>query len=104
MDAEARVAHLSSPAWDELPGEVRDSVQRDIEEASRRGYAIDRGQFSEGVAGVAAPLGRRHEPVAALSLILPPDRLTPSLITEMGDALLDLARRVSAASSLPVAD
>jgi DNA-binding IclR family transcriptional regulator len=104
MDAETRASHLSSPAWDELPGDVRESVQRDIEEAALRGYAIDRGQFFEGVAGVAAPLGRRYEPVAALSLILSPDRLTPSLITEMGDALLDLAKRVSAASSLPVAD
>lgn len=104
MDSGARAAHLSSPAWDELPGDVRESVQRDIEEASLRGYSIDRGQFFEGVAGVAVPLGRRHEPVAALSLILSPDRLTPSLIAEMGDALIELAKRASAASSLPVAD
>jgi DNA-binding IclR family transcriptional regulator len=103
MDTDSRAGALSSPAWGELPIAVRDSVQQDIEEASVRGYSVDRGRFFEGVAGVAVPLGRRHEPVAALSLIFPLERLTPSVAEEMGQALLELAQRADAASMLPVA-
>jgi DNA-binding IclR family transcriptional regulator len=104
MDPADQAAHLSSPAWDTLPQAVRDNVLQDIEDASLRGYSIDRGQFFEGVAGVAVPVGRRHRPVAAFSLILSPDRMTPVLTAEMGDALIDLARRAGSASSLPLAE
>lgn len=104
MDPADRAVHLSSPGWDSLPSDVRDSVLHDIEDASLCGYSIDRGQFFEGVAGVAVPVGRRHQPVAALSLILSPDRLTPALIAEMGETLLGLASRAAAASSVPLAD
>jgi DNA-binding IclR family transcriptional regulator len=102
MNPETRAVHLCSPEWEQLPGDVRDSVLRDIEEGTGRGYSIDRGQFFEGVAGVAVAVGRR-EPVAALSLIVSPDRLTQPVITQMGDALIDLARRAVAATSLPTA-
>lgn len=102
LDPDARSARLSIPSWKELPDGVKASVLGDIEEASVRGYSIDQGEFFEGVAGLAVALGRPHEPVAALSLILSPDRLTSQLIQEMSTALLDLAKRANAASYLSV--
>jgi DNA-binding IclR family transcriptional regulator len=104
LDPDSRAARLSTDSWEAQPDRLKASVRRDIEEASVRGYAVDRGQFFEGVAGVAVALGRRHEPVAAISLIVSLDRLTSSLVKEMGRALLALAKRADPATYLPADD
>jgi DNA-binding IclR family transcriptional regulator len=102
LDPDKRAARLSTDSWKAQPDQVKESVFKDIDEASARGYAVDKGQFFEGVAGVAVAIGRRNEPVAAISLIVSPDRLTSTLIKEMSEALLELAERASTASHLPV--
>jgi DNA-binding IclR family transcriptional regulator len=92
MAPEARAALLSSATFTDLPRTVRTLVERDIEETQSRGYAVDLGQPIEGVAGVAVALGRPGDPVAAISLLVSPDRMTPDLTRDMGEALVGVAK------------
>jgi DNA-binding IclR family transcriptional regulator len=43
----------------------RRDIEIDLEEARTRGYALNRGEFRDGVAGIAAPIRDRHNQVVA---------------------------------------
>jgi DNA-binding IclR family transcriptional regulator len=43
----------------------RRDIELDLEETRKRGYAINRGEFRESVAGIAAPIRDRHNQVVA---------------------------------------
>ena len=62
---------------------TRTSVEElvcDAADIRRQGFAVNRGEWREGVWGVAAPIfGRRHELVAALGVTGPRDRIEPKI-------------------------
>jgi IclR family pca regulon transcriptional regulator len=93
LSAEERDARLDVEEWHRLPPGTRADVLAEVEAASVRGYSIDPGTFFEGVAGVAVPVCDVHgQPVAALSLIVSPERLRQNRVDVMG-------RRLSAAAA-----
>lgn len=87
-----RDAHLDVDEWHRLPPQTRADVLAEIERATTRGYAVDPGTFFEGISGLAAPVCDVHgQPIAALSLILPPDRLRQNGVEGIGERLLAVA-------------
>ncbi len=76
MTPDERNARLDVDDWHRLPHETREEVLREVDAAQQRGYATDASLFFDGVAGVAVAVCDMHDhPVAALSVILPPERL-----------------------------
>lgn len=97
-----RLQRLSSPAWNALDHDTQTRLLDEIEISAERGYAVDRGEYFEGVAGVAAALGSTGDPAAAMSLMVRPDQMTPDLEREMGRALKELADDVTRRTTLPM--
>jgi DNA-binding IclR family transcriptional regulator len=101
LDPGLREDRCASPQWSALAQDVRARIIEDVEESAVRGYSVDRGEFFDGIAGVAAALGRPGEPVAALSLIVSVERMSPELERDMGQAVRDLARQITRQATLP---
>jgi DNA-binding IclR family transcriptional regulator len=92
-----REAHLDFDEWHRLPPATRAEVLDEVDRASVRGYAIDPGTFFEGISGLAVPVCDVHgQPVASLSLILPPDRLRQNGVEGIGERLLVVAQELEA--------
>jgi IclR family transcriptional regulator, pca regulon regulatory protein len=90
-----RKARLASDEFARLPSADRELVEREVEAAVERGYALDRGHFFEGIAGIAVAIcGRNSYPIAAISVIISPDRLTPATERQVAEALLNLAKEL----------
>jgi IclR family transcriptional regulator, pca regulon regulatory protein len=86
-----RDRRLATTEWHRLPSETRKSVLTLIDEAAARGYAVDPGIFFDGVAGLAAAIRDIHgDPVAAVSVIVAPERLTSELEKAIGERLLGM--------------
>jgi IclR family KDG regulon transcriptional repressor len=69
----------------------------DLAETRRRGYAIDREEFQEGVSGVSAPVFHpKGQVIATLSLVGPEFRMTESKIQGYGEKCVELAAQLSA--------
>jgi IclR family transcriptional regulator, pca regulon regulatory protein len=101
LSDQARDERLMTDDWHRLPSDTRRQVLADIEQAARRGYAVDRGRFFDGVAGVATAIEDLHgNPVAAVSVILAPERLTQELERQIGARLLGLAGDLEASMGL----
>jgi IclR family pca regulon transcriptional regulator len=107
LSADERAARLDADGWRALPAGVRDEIVADIERAMQDGYCVElTSHFFPGVSGVAVAVRDPHGmPVAALSVIVPPPRLTPALTRELGEQLLAIARELEAQTALlsPVA-
>lgn len=68
----------------------------ELRRARSRGYALDREEFEDGVACVAAPiLGPRDEVLAAISVSGPAARLLRADLAKLGELVLAHARAVS---------
>lgn len=92
-----RAERLDDDEWRRLPARVRQDVLASVERATRVGYAADPGSFFEGVAGVAVPVcNALGEPVAALSVIVTPERLTDAERDTIGARLLETAHELEA--------
>jgi DNA-binding IclR family transcriptional regulator len=88
---------LSDERWLQLPPQLRARVRDEIAEAQRRGYATDAGLFFDGIAGVAAAItDPAGIPVAAISVIFPPERLATPFTRRLGEDLLGIVSRVDA--------
>jgi DNA-binding IclR family transcriptional regulator len=95
LTPEERQRRLDSDVWHRLPRDVRRAVTNEIERAQTCGYATDPGGFFEGVAGVAvAVTDPRDEPVATLSVIVTPERLTERERDAIGSHLVKTAREL----------
>lgn len=70
----------------------RRELEEDLEETRVRGYAINRGEFREGVAGIAAPIRDRHGVVTAAIGVWGADR------NILGAQRDNLARMVASAA------
>ncbi len=73
-----------------------DDYHADLAATCGRGYAIDRGEFYEGVSGVAAPVFTPGgKAVATLSIVGPEFRLTEERIRDFGQKCVELAAKLS---------
>ncbi len=77
---------------------VEPAVYRaDLDDTRRRGYAIDREEFQEGVSGVSAPIfSPIRKVVATLSIVGPEFRMTEEKFFDFGAKCVELAGRLSA--------
>lgn len=67
---------------------------RRVEEA---GYAINRGEWREGVCGLAAPIhNARGAAIAAIGISGPTERLKARLLKQLAPDVIDTARKISA--------
>ena len=79
---EAEVRRVAREAVSFTPTTRTDleEIVRHAADVRRLGFAVNRGEWREGVWGVAAPIfGRRHELVAALGVTGPRDRIEPQI-------------------------
>lgn len=75
---------------------------RELNEVKARGYAVDRGEESETFACVAAPVfDHRGEPVAALWVSGPSDRVRPALFGKLGEMVKRHAAQLSRSLGSP---
>jgi IclR family acetate operon transcriptional repressor len=69
---------------------------RELKDVKARGYAVDRGEESDTLACVAAPVfDHRGDPVAALWVSGPSDRVKPSLFGKLGEMVKRHAAQLS---------
>ena len=67
-----------------------------LEEVRERGYALTRGEWREGVVGVAAPIrSQSGTVVAGVGVAGPADRMTDKAVTRATDAVLETAAAIS---------
>ncbi len=89
LPVEAREVRLDVPEWRGLPFSTRKKVLAEIKRGEKRRYVIDAGNFFAGVAGVAIAVTDHHGfPVAAMSIISSPDRLTKTEAGAIGQRLV----------------
>jgi IclR family transcriptional regulator, pca regulon regulatory protein len=84
---------LDVEEWSRLPTAVRDRVLEEVQTAAERGYCIDAGDFFfNGIGGIAVALRDTHgEPVAALSVIVPAETLSPDYAGTIAERLTSSA-------------
>ncbi|MBN2318139.1 MAG: IclR family transcriptional regulator [Acidobacteria bacterium] len=73
-----------------------EAYNADLEETCRRGYAVDREEFYEGVSAVAAPVFTPGgKAIATLSIVGPEFRMTDEKIRDFGNKCVELAAKLS---------
>jgi IclR family transcriptional regulator, pca regulon regulatory protein len=100
MPEDDRSRRLEVDEWRRLPHEVRGRVLAEINLSATRGYAIDTGEFFNGIGGVATAIQDTHQtPVAAVTVIVPTERLTDEFVPVVGAHLLSVKARLEAFTS-----
>ncbi|SMG52968.1 IclR family transcriptional regulator [Paraburkholderia susongensis] len=75
---------------------MREAVEHEFERVRRKGYAINRGEWSGGAHGVAAPIfNSRGEAVAAISVGAPGERMPEAMMRNLAPIVMQAAKRVS---------
>jgi DNA-binding IclR family transcriptional regulator len=97
LGTQERERALDTDEWRALPKRMRTAVLAEVERAQSRGFAVDRGQGQTGrtpaIAGAATALcNLLGEPVAALSVIVPPQLFDERMEARIGAHLLETAR------------
>lgn len=73
-----------------------DALRAELARSRARGYATDDGEDQEHVCCIAAPiLGRRGEPLAAISISVPDSRFTVTQLIDFAPRLLEQVQHVS---------
>jgi len=76
----------------------RDVLKEQLAKAARVGYAVNHGEWREGVGGLAAPVFNGFErPVAALGMPGPLDRLSVARMKELALRLIEVTVQLSKA-------
>lgn len=89
--------HLDLVAFTNATITDREALERELGRVRRRGYAESRGERSEGVASISAPVfGADGRIAAALSVLGPSERLPDAAFARIRPALLAGAREVGA--------
>jgi DNA-binding IclR family transcriptional regulator len=74
----------------------RELLKTELAKAARVGYAVNRGEWREGVGGVASPVYDGYDrPVAALGISGPLDRLTIARMKELAPSVVDVTAQLS---------
>ncbi|MFW9998288.1 MAG: IclR family transcriptional regulator [Candidatus Odinarchaeota archaeon] len=72
-------------------------LREELEATRQRGYSLDDGEFEEGIRAVSAPIRDIDgNVIATMSIPGPTNRLTPERIPELAEALVEIAKAVSA--------
>jgi IclR family KDG regulon transcriptional repressor len=72
-------------------------LREELEATRNRGYALDDGEFEEGIRAVSAPIWNIDgDVIAALSIPGPTNRMPPERMPKIVDALLEAAEAISA--------
>lgn len=87
-------SELLNATDDTLTGPAKARFLRELDEASRRGYATSAGETTEGSAAVAAPLQRLGGGVGAINVTGPASRFTPRRVQAAVKPLLDETARI----------
>jgi DNA-binding IclR family transcriptional regulator len=75
----------------------RAAYYEDLDSARKRGYAIDRGEFQEGVSGVSAPVfSPNRQMIATISIVGPEFRMTEDKIRDCGVKCMEVAGKLGA--------
>jgi DNA-binding IclR family transcriptional regulator len=73
-----------------------EELRRELAEIRERGYSINRGEYWDGVEGVAAPIWDiNSSPIAAVSIVGPTYRFSPEHIEEFGRLAKEAAAEIS---------
>jgi DNA-binding IclR family transcriptional regulator len=97
MTPSERELRLDVEEWRRLPRSLRERVMTEVKEAEHRGYCIDTGEFFDGIGGVAVAIRDAHgDPVAAISVIAPAERLTEGYVKTVAGGLLPAAEELEA--------
>lgn len=76
----------------------REALRTELRKAARLGYAVNRGEWRDGVGGLASPVFNGFDrPVAALGISGPLDRLSPSRMKELAPRVIATAHGLSQA-------
>lgn len=96
----AVLAYMSSEKQVALLGEATDaSLRHEFEVTRQRGYAISDGDVVQGSTNIAAPIFEADgQPIAAVVVSAPSERLTPKQHAKMGAMVLAAARDLSRSS------
>ncbi|MES2261687.1 MAG: IclR family transcriptional regulator [Pseudomonadota bacterium] len=71
---------------------------REVQDAQQRGYAIDDGHFARGIMAIAAPIHDRNGSIAfTVSAVMFRNQFDQAGIAQVGDALSELGKKLSAA-------
>src|SRR5690606_12573438 len=71
-------------------------LQKELLKTRRQGYAVNRGEWREGVGGVAvAVFNHLGEPAAALGISGPLDRLTSAQMKKFASTVVQCAKAIS---------
>lgn len=95
-------------AWDLMPAQLprftpativdREVLKAELAKVARVGYAINRGEWREGVGGLAAPVFNGFErPIAALGISGPLERLTVARMKEVAPRVVEVTADLSRA-------
>lgn len=97
---EEALAHLPEALSIHTPRTIPslELLRRELEQVRIQGFALNRGEWREGVCGLAAivhdAMGR---PAAAIGISGPADRLNPTALRRFSDVVVDAARGLSCA-------
>lgn len=104
----ALLAHQSAHYLDQFDGKFepftnltitnREALMRELEKVRKTGYSVNRGEWREGVGGLAAPIvDGSDKVVAAIGISCPTDRLPNTRIKELGPLVARVAFQLSRA-------
>lgn len=81
----------------------RDSLERDLVEVRRRGFAIDDEEFNPGARCVAAPVfGLEGDVIGCVGISTPTQRVSIGDMTKLADVVLEAAREITRNMGGPV--
>ncbi|MBA3735870.1 MAG: IclR family transcriptional regulator [Actinobacteria bacterium] len=93
-----REGRLDVDEWHRLPKTVQDRVLAEVTAAAERGYCVDGGEFFNGIGGVATAITNAHgEPIAAVSVIVPNERLDDDYVRALGTQLMKVREQLEIA-------
>jgi IclR family KDG regulon transcriptional repressor len=73
-----------------------DAFAADLAQVRKRGYAVNRGEWEDGVGAVAAPVfDARGDATASVGIILPSSRLTAAKAAQIGNWTMAAASKIS---------
>jgi IclR family transcriptional regulator, KDG regulon repressor len=74
----------------------KDAFAADLAQVRKRGYAVNRGEWEDGVGAVAAPVfDAQGDVIASVGIILPSSRLTAAKVTQIGACTMAAAAEIS---------
>lgn len=103
----AMIAHLPEARWKKhIPRQLRrrtartitshDALHAELVATRKRGYAIERGENEDGALCIGAPIfDQDGQVIAAVSVSAPASRISPSVESEVGVAVMHAAREIS---------